>query len=186
MLDCNNDYDEYQRIFNLEDRLEIEVRGQDSAYDQTDALGRNLSNRVEFAIIEQVLPGEHGFRFFPSFYRNLFDTMRRTPIFDDKNQILNTAFDQLNPTPRPAIAAGLGGSPKDVATSLGSVWQFDQMLKLFRDDLGFELSDLFGLQYYMLRFLTSCSDRREMETEPINLLRYVGGADFRAACQKQR
>ena len=103
--------------------------------------------------------------------------MRRTPIFDDKNRILNTAFDQLNPTPHPAIAAGLGGSPKDVATSLGSVWQFDQMLKLFRDDLGFELSDLFGLQYYMLRFLTSCSDRREMETEPINLLQYVGGAD---------
>lgn len=29
------------------------------------------------------LPGEHGFRFFPSFYRHVFDTMRRIPDGDD-------------------------------------------------------------------------------------------------------
>ncbi|MGF1425628.1 FAD-dependent oxidoreductase [Kitasatospora sp. LaBMicrA B282] len=31
------------------------------------------------------LPGEHGFRFFPSFYRNLTDTMRRIPFPGNRN-----------------------------------------------------------------------------------------------------
>lgn len=26
------------------------------------------------------LPGEHGFRFFPGFYRHITDTMKRTPL----------------------------------------------------------------------------------------------------------
>jgi uncharacterized protein with NAD-binding domain and iron-sulfur cluster len=37
-------------------------------------------NRVEFVVRQQILPGEHGFRFFPAFYRHIFDTMKRTPI----------------------------------------------------------------------------------------------------------
>jgi hypothetical protein len=178
LLDCNNSLDPDKRIFNLKDRLEIQVIGsEDPAYDQKHKLGRNLSNRVEFAIREQVLPGEHGFRFFPAFYRNLFDTMQRTPIFDGKGGVLSTAFDQLIATPHPAIAARLGEQPKDVATSISSIWHFDRMLKLLRNDLGFQLSDLFGFEYYMLRFLTSCRARREKEAEPINLLQYIGGDD---------
>lgn len=35
---------------------------------------------VRFRRRERWLPGEHGYRFFPSFYSHLFDTMRRTPI----------------------------------------------------------------------------------------------------------
>src|SRR6476661_4580539 len=31
------------------------------------------------------LPGEHGFRFFPGFYRHVTDTMRRTPYGDNGN-----------------------------------------------------------------------------------------------------
>ena len=178
LLGLNSSLEADKQIFNLGDRLEIKVVGdQNPAYDQTDALGRNLSNRVGFAIVEQVLPGEHGFRFFPAFYRNLFDTMRRTPIFDEKGKVLCTAFDQLNATPHPAIAAGLGGQPKDVAAGISSIWQSNQMLKLLRNDLGFQLSDLFGLEYYMLRYLTSCSARREKEAEPINLVQYIGGDD---------
>jgi hypothetical protein len=32
--------------------------------------------------IENLMPGEHGYRYFPAFYRNLFDTMKRTPILE--------------------------------------------------------------------------------------------------------
>src|SRR5262249_59818163 len=35
------------------------------------------------------LPGEHGFRFFPGFYKNLGDTMRRIPTSD------GTIYDRL-------------------------------------------------------------------------------------------
>ena len=41
------------------------------------------------------LPGEHGFRFFPGFYKHVIDTMRRMPSFDGR-----TAADHLVPTTR--------------------------------------------------------------------------------------
>src|SRR5262249_51221639 len=46
-----------------------------------------------------LFPGEHGFRFFPSFYRHLFDTMKRTPILDPKpsEATFRTVFDNLVP-----------------------------------------------------------------------------------------
>src|SRR5439155_16013611 len=31
------------------------------------------------------LPGEHGFRFFPGFYKNIPDTMRRIPVAGNAN-----------------------------------------------------------------------------------------------------
>ena len=37
------------------------------------------------------LPGEHGFRFFPGFYKNIPDTMRRIPVAGNPNG----AFDNL-------------------------------------------------------------------------------------------
>jgi hypothetical protein len=50
-------------------------------------------------IIEQRIPGEHGYRFFPSFYRHLDDTMKRTPLFDNDGVPTNrTAADNLIPT----------------------------------------------------------------------------------------
>src|ERR1700730_3308788 len=45
--------------------------------------------------IEHRLPGEHGFRFFPGFYKHVIDTMRRIPSFDGR-----TAADHLVPTTR--------------------------------------------------------------------------------------
>ena len=44
------------------------------------------------------LPGEHGFRFFPGFYKHVIDTMRRIPSFDGR-----TVADHLVPTTRMGI-----------------------------------------------------------------------------------
>src|SRR4030095_9539207 len=46
------------------------------------------------------LPGEHGFRFFPSFYRHLPDTMRRIPYANNANGV----FDNLTATSRTRLA----------------------------------------------------------------------------------
>lgn len=35
--------------------------------------------------IENLMPGEHGYRYFPAFYHNLFDTMKRTPILERRD-----------------------------------------------------------------------------------------------------
>lgn len=187
LLDMNSNLPEAKRIFELERRLVVVSRGgANPTYDQATALGRNLSNRVEFTVVEQVLPGEHGFRFFPAFYRNLFDTMRRTPVFDRDGDISETAFDQLVPTPQPAIAAGLGKQPEGIEPKLTSFWQLDQALKLLRNELGFTFSDLFGLQFYMLRFLTSCGERREREAEPVDTMTYMEERTRRYASLRPR
>ncbi len=39
-------------------------------------------NYLQIRLAQQLLPGEHGYRFFPSFYRNLFDTMDRIPLIE--------------------------------------------------------------------------------------------------------
>src|ERR1700734_2817737 len=44
------------------------------------------------------LPGEHGFRFFPGFYKHVIDTMKRIPSFDGRK-----AADHLVPTTRAAF-----------------------------------------------------------------------------------
>ena len=46
------------------------------------------------------LPGEHGFRFFPGFYKHVIDTMRRIPSFDGR-----TVADHLVPTTRVGLHA---------------------------------------------------------------------------------
>src|SRR5689334_24638470 len=45
------------------------------------------------------LPGEHGFRFFPSFYRHLPDTMKRIPFGGNANGV----FDNLVGTDRTRV-----------------------------------------------------------------------------------
>jgi hypothetical protein len=64
---------------------------------------------LEVDIIEQRLPGEHGFRFFPSFYRHVGDTMQRIPLFQGNQPTGKTVLDNLNPT----IFQGIGFSRKD-------------------------------------------------------------------------
>ena len=61
-------------------------------------------------VIEQRLPGEHGYRFFPSFYRHLDDTMQRTPLVTSEGQPTGrTAYDNLRPT----VFQGMGFSGED-------------------------------------------------------------------------
>ena len=61
-------------------------------------------------VIEQRLPGEHGFRFFPTFYRHVEDTMRRIPLSPDDPVSGRTVLDNLRPT----VFQGLGFSKQDL------------------------------------------------------------------------
>src|SRR5215471_16106832 len=57
------------------------------------------------------LPGEHGFRFFPSFYRHLPDTMKRIPFGANPRGV----FDNLTATSRTRLAR-IAAPPVDVIT----------------------------------------------------------------------
>jgi uncharacterized protein with NAD-binding domain and iron-sulfur cluster len=45
------------------------------------------------------LPGEHGFRFFPGFYRHVTDTMKRIPYGDNERGV-STGISSLSPASR--------------------------------------------------------------------------------------
>jgi putative NAD(P)-binding protein len=178
LIDLNNRDPIDQRVWNLDQQLEVVVRGSaNPRFDQSRAIGRSRSNRVEFEIVEQVIPGEHGFRFFPTFYRHLFDTMRRTPILDAHGAGTgSTAFDQLVPTPQTLLARDDGKGPQVVEVRrLRSIRELDETMKILGDQIGFTPKDLLGLQYYMLRYLLSGPTRRLREAEPRNVLQYIGG-----------
>lgn len=113
------------------------------------------------------LPGEHGFRFFPGFYRHLPDTMSRIPSEG------RTVFDNLVVADRMEIAR-TGAPPITVSA------RFPQSLDDIRTDFEALFADT-GLRHGEASFfaerlwqvLTSCADRRLAEYEKITWWDYL-------------
>ncbi|MGW8368094.1 MAG: NAD(P)-binding protein [Gammaproteobacteria bacterium] len=168
-------------IPDLEKHLRVAGLGDSSPVgDQRAEASRARSNRVEFHVVEQVIPGEHGFRFFPSFYRHLFDTMRRTPVLDERgNETTERAFDQLVPTPDASIALEEDDKPplKLDTRRIRSLRDVQQLLEIFLRKLRLTDRDILLVQLAMLRYMTSCRDRRQRECEDRNFWEYIGGDD---------
>jgi hypothetical protein len=111
-----------------------------------------------------LIAGEHGFRFFPGFYRHLRDTMQRTPIFDPVTQTFTprTALDNLQEVGwqmivDPSRPSPLALSRKPFGTLGGLIEQYQTL----RRDTGYRPSDLLRYSLRMLRYMTSSSRRRE-------------------------
>jgi uncharacterized protein with NAD-binding domain and iron-sulfur cluster len=117
------------------------------------------------------LPGEHGFRFFPGFYRHLPDTMRRIPAGPNR-----TVFDNLVSATRVQII--LAGQEMAIFPA-----QFPKSLEDFVDLLtgALNFSNFAGLSaedvqaYYtkIWQLLTSCEARRVAEYEKQSWWQFV-------------
>jgi 15-cis-phytoene desaturase len=111
------------------------------------------------------LPGEHGFRFFPGFYRHLPDTMKRIPhrgqalgVFD--NLVDATEIEMRSLAGRDVIAAEFPQSHAQVALDLTAI-----LRDLFDSDPGLSVMEIGEFARRLLRFLTSCDERRHTEFE---------------------
>ena len=135
------------------------------------------------ASIQHHLPGEHGFRFFPGFYKHVIDTMRRIPSFDGRK-----VADHLVPTTRVAftqyqrptfvLPALFPRTPADAATVLRDILlAFGPITDLTPDDLAF-----FGARFWQI--LTSCNQRRLAEYEGTSWWEFVGAEQRSAPYQK--
>ena len=118
-----------------------------------------------------LIAGEHGFRFFPGFYRHLRDTMKRTPIYDalDNRFTERTAHDNLTEVRFQTIEdpTRRHGSSflREKFSSFGAmVNQYSQL----RSDLGYRPSDLLRFMLRMTRFMTSSTKRRKLQYEGIS------------------
>ena len=135
------------------------------------------------ASIEHRLPGEHGFRFFPGFYKHVIDTMRRIPSFDGRK-----VADHLVPTTRVGftqygkptflVPAIFPQTPGDAGTVLRDILLvFGPITDLTPDDLAF-----FGARIWQI--LTSCQERRLGEYERTSWWEFVGAEQRSASYQK--
>lgn len=129
------------------------------------------------------LPGEHGFRFFPNFYRHITDTMARTPFHDkgtcldnlvDTTQVLVSQFEK----PGIIVPERFPRNLKELSNALKSVLYTISP----RDQIAFEdVEHFFGC---MWRILTSCKERRFDEYERIGWWEFIGAEHRSEAYQK--
>ena len=135
------------------------------------------------ATIGHRLPGEHGFRFFPGFYKHVIDTMRRIPSFDGR-----PVADHLVPTTRmgvtqyrrptfvvpmvfPRTPSNAGVLLRDILATFGPI------ADLTPEELAF-----FGARLWQI--LTSSAERRLAEYERINWWEFVSAEERSKAYQK--
>lgn len=126
---------------------------------------------------ELPLPGEHGFRFFPGFYKHVTDTMQRIPFGENSNCLENLV---------PAKTAMMASYGKPELLTLvnfpKSLKDLEMMLKTFE-----EASKITGLQPGDSKFFadklwqlaTSSVERRFVEYEAISWWNYMD-ADARS------
>src|SRR5581483_2425258 len=117
-------------------------------------------------------PGEHGFRFFPGFYRHVIDSMRRIPAGDGRyvaDALVATSRVGVARADRPLfeLPARFPRTPGDAATVLQDLLlAFTPMIGLTPEDLAF-----FGARVWQI--LTSCAERRLAEYELIDWWTFI-------------
>ncbi|RKH12963.1 FAD-dependent oxidoreductase [Corallococcus praedator] len=131
----------------------------------------------------RALPGEHGFRFYPRFYRHVIDQMQRTPAAGAPGR---TVDQHLKATTESAIAL----IDEDTwfrfsRRRLDKPYEVLEALELFFQKLDFEPTDggLFGLK--MLQFLSSSDERRMGQYEKLSWWDYTQGDRYSAKFQRQ-
>jgi uncharacterized protein with NAD-binding domain and iron-sulfur cluster len=118
------------------------------------------------------LPSEHGFRFFPGFYRHVIDTMRATPSGDGErtvaDHLVGTKEAEFAGTQEPPIVV-----PDRFPTSPSEVAQLLEGSRRFLD-LGIPPEELAFFSGKLLTLLTSCDERRFKEWEHTSWWDFVG------------
>jgi hypothetical protein len=143
---------------------------------------------VTFRIVQDYIPGEHGFRFFPTFYRNLRDTLKRTPVPVDENEpyveTFRTVFDNLVPAPDQAVLMYPPRPPyilpRRRVTSLQEL--FDLLVSSLETS-GFTFSDVNRWALVLFKYMTSCAKRRA-QYESLSWWDFVGACHFSEQFQK--
>ncbi|HEY2636266.1 MAG TPA: FAD-dependent oxidoreductase, partial [Solirubrobacteraceae bacterium] len=127
------------------------------------------------------LPGEHGFRFFPGFYKNVPDTMRRIPVRGNRDGV----FDNLVDASQELLVFGDNQrfwSPPTTSTLLkdydGPIQALETVVTGLGIGLGVPANEVEYFARKMAVFFTSCRARREGEWERVPWWDYVNAEHF--------
>lgn len=116
------------------------------------------------------LPGEHGFRFFPGFYKHVIDTMKRIPFPGNRNGV----FDNLVPAPH-VMMARKGYEPIVMPDRFPrSFADLKLMLKALHANTGLTDEDKEFFTDRVWQLITSCQERRQNDYERIGWWEFTG------------
>lgn len=122
------------------------------------------------------LPGEHGFRFYPGFYRNLVDTMARIPTEPGRS-----VADRLLSSDEAGVAAEddrpILSFPRRKSASLTAV--VDGLQAAFQALHPTE-ADMARFAWRILVYLTSCRERRSVQYEQMSWWDFLEGDKYSA------
>lgn len=126
------------------------------------------------------LPGQHGFHFFPCFYKNLPDTMARIPVGDGR-----TVFEHLVWGDYELLARAVEGSAKIPARfRFTPRWLFDALCAAYAMQEGIPLGQLFFFAVRALSFASTCRERRVTELDEVTWWDFVAARDASPAYQR--
>ncbi|OJJ25410.1 hypothetical protein BI308_11485 [Roseofilum reptotaenium AO1-A] len=129
------------------------------------------------------LPGEHGFRFFPGFYRNVTDTMKRIPYKNNRRGV----FDNLVSLPYLALGRIGKNLIKLPARFPRSCWDLIKDLKLIIKAITQEQIPTNEVNFFAARtwqLMTSCQERFIGEYEKISWWDYIEAEKMSEAYQE--
>ncbi len=127
------------------------------------------------------LPGEHGFRFYPRFYKHVIDTMARIPMPAGGHVV-----DHLRSTTESAIALVDNDTWFRFARQrVTKPYDILEALELFFDELGFDDGDAGLFSAKVLQFFTSSDARRLGEYERISWWQFLEGDLYSPKFQRQ-
>ncbi len=155
--------------------------------------------RVTFVLPGRgVVPGEHGFRYFPGFYRHLFDTMRRTAVLstgeDRYGPVVRSVFDNLVGTEATWLHVPTEPAAAETEGPSGKLIRFPRRpprtpqalmaaLQSFVNELGYASSDLTHLSLKLFQYMTTSKERRAAEHEDMTWWEFLQGEKFSPKCQ---
>jgi uncharacterized protein with NAD-binding domain and iron-sulfur cluster len=121
------------------------------------------------------LPGEHGFRFFPGFYKHVVDTMKRIPFGARSvaDNLVDTTQVQIARYNRPSVF--VPARFPMVPGELQSAIQF--LVGLLAGQLDVNPAESGYLATKVWQLLTSCQERRMTEYERISWFDYIEAKD---------
>jgi uncharacterized protein with NAD-binding domain and iron-sulfur cluster len=127
------------------------------------------------------LPGEHGFRFFPKFYRHITDTMKRIPYPGNKHGVFDNLVEGSElgmaffDRPMLPFLTEFPSSWKELKVLLHSI--FDNGLGLNEEDVEIYLARLWQV-------ISSCDERRLLDYQRIGWWDFIGGDKRSEAFQR--
>lgn len=106
------------------------------------------------------LPAEHGFRFFPGFYRHLPDTMRRIPVAGRADGVAGNLVGSTRVLMAPAQGRNEIIGPARAPRTIEDLTALNRFLRDWALEVGIPLPEQVAFTERLLTLLTSCDERR--------------------------